>query len=353
MKSGDKFDISFLSLDKKGKHKWARYGFTWESLETTTLTKLFHAGVSLKMMCHILQRPASGTLSKLAQGGYVRMSTTGEYTAHGCTYKGLSDTSIREMVEALSKLEGHIPCTSRVVKVEYDIEGVLRDIHIESGGIAHASPKPVGLQESETILRNDDWANRLPPRGINITIPPEELRKHLMKISDADGARVILDATSDFSEIEKRVLAHEVDALSYTINVNNEGPKVSLQQMKEAYEKLTSEGEAICTSRAALFPSVLSDFGFVADEIHISPAHLRNIPFKGITMSIKSIETKTFINGADAVHLTDAELFKMIKATENEIKDLQGIDHKPEKLKKQIEEKNDLLKKLVDYVDAR
>ena len=76
---------------------------------------------------------------------------------------------------------------------------------------------------------------------------------------------------------------------------------------------------------------------------------------KGTTMNtpIKSIESKTFINGIDAAGFTDAQLFEMIKATEREIKDLQTIENKPEKLVKQIADKNDLLKKLVAYVDAR
>lgn len=74
---------------------------------------------------------------------------------------------------------------------------------------------------------------------------------------------------------------------------------------------------------------------------------------KETTMSAPTIETKTFIAGTDATHLSDADIFKKIAQLENEIKTMNAINSKPKKLLKVIEDTQADIDKLVAFVDAR
>ena len=65
------------------------------------------------------------------------------------------------------------------------------------------------------------------------------------------------------------------------------------------------------------------------------------------------IETKTFIFGADAANMTDAQIFTQIGKIEREIATLDQIQHKPKKLSARIEELRADVVKLAEYVDAR
>lgn len=72
-----------------------------------------------------------------------------------------------------------------------------------------------------------------------------------------------------------------------------------------------------------------------------------------MTTIVFSVDTLTTINGKNAADFSDDDIFKMIADTENAVAKLDAIKHKPAKLKKKIEDLNDVIAKLVAYVDAR
>lgn len=69
----------------------------------------------------------------------------------------------------------------------------------------------------------------------------------------------------------------------------------------------------------------------------------------------KVIEVKavTTIYGVDASTKSDDEIFSLISKLEKEVETLAQIKNKPKKLDKKIEDINEDIKKLVDYVDSR
>lgn len=76
---------------------------------------------------------------------------------------------------------------------------------------------------------------------------------------------------------------------------------------------------------------------------------------KEITMNqtTPNIETKTFINGADASGMSDAAIFSKIATLEAEHNRLDGIQNKPNKLVAVMVAIKEDIAKLVAYVDGR
>lgn len=71
------------------------------------------------------------------------------------------------------------------------------------------------------------------------------------------------------------------------------------------------------------------------------------------TMSKQLIESKVFVNGIDATDMADAEIFRLIAKTEDEIAKLRAIKTASKKLSGAISKLEADVVKLADYVDSR
>ena len=66
------FDSSFESRDNVTRK---RHGLPWLAAELSSLRELYQEGKSLQEMCEMLERPATGTLTKLVGVGCLRRET--------------------------------------------------------------------------------------------------------------------------------------------------------------------------------------------------------------------------------------------------------------------------------------
>jgi hypothetical protein len=66
-----------------------------------------------------------------------------------------------------------------------------------------------------------------------------------------------------------------------------------------------------------------------------------------------TIETKVFVQGHDAEHYTDEDIFRIIADLENRIKTSSAILNKPKRLNDLIQKTQDDIDALVSYVDGR
>ena len=69
-------------------------------------------------------------------------------------------------------------------------------------------------------------------------------------------------------------------------------------------------------------------------------------------MSIK-VETRTFVNGTDAISMKDNELFSLIAEQEKAISALVNIEHQPEKLVKRVNQMKKEIQELIVFIDSR
>lgn len=137
--------------------------------------------------------------------------------------------------------------------------------------------------------------------------------------------------------------------------------------MKEIAETLGRKGDSILTRLRHLN---LVEGDSYTWEYHITPrgqqlvnktAHLvdpsADIPQapKEPTMNdtTKTIETKTFILGADAAQMSDAQIFSLIAKKEQEIEKLRSIKVASSKLAAAISALQDDVQHLAEFVDAR
>ena len=74
---------------------------------------------------------------------------------------------------------------------------------------------------------------------------------------------------------------------------------------------------------------------------------------KESTMSKQLIESKVFVNGTDATGMADAEIFRLIAKTEDEIAKLRAIKTASKKLSGAISKLEADVIKLAEYVDSR
>ena len=74
---------------------------------------------------------------------------------------------------------------------------------------------------------------------------------------------------------------------------------------------------------------------------------------KELTMSKPLIESKVFVNGIDATDMADAEIFRLIAKTEDEIAKLRAIKTASKKLSGAISKLEADVIKLAEYVDSR
>ena len=74
---------------------------------------------------------------------------------------------------------------------------------------------------------------------------------------------------------------------------------------------------------------------------------------KESTMSKQLIESKVFVNGIDATGMADAEIFRLIAKTEDEIAKLRAIKTVSKKLSGAISKLEADVIKLAEYVDSR
>lgn len=70
-------------------------------------------------------------------------------------------------------------------------------------------------------------------------------------------------------------------------------------------------------------------------------------------MAEANIKTIILIQGVDAAHKTDDDIFKLIAKLEQEAASLNNITNKPKKLLAKIEEIKSDISKLVEFVDSR
>lgn len=99
-------------------------------------------------------------------------------------------------------------------------------------------------------------------------------------------------------------------------------------------------------------------YGEVSVKIDASEATAAITHYKEEIMSLKQtqsklIETRIFINGVDAATLTDDQIFQAIGQAEHQIKELEMIENKPEKLGKKISKLYKAIEKVKAYVDGR
>ena len=87
---------------------------------------------------------------------------------------------------------------------------------------------------------------------------------------------------------------------------------------------------------------------------HTQPATTQPATIKKeSTMSKQLIESKVFVNGIDATGMADAEIFRLIAKTEDEIAKLRAIKTASKKLSGAISKSEADVIKLAEYVDSR
>ena len=74
---------------------------------------------------------------------------------------------------------------------------------------------------------------------------------------------------------------------------------------------------------------------------------------KELTMPKPLIESKVFVNGIDATDMSDAEIFRLIAKTEDEIAKLRAIKTASKKLSSAISKLEADVTKLAEYADSR
>ena len=96
------FDSSFEGRDNVTRK---RHGLPWLPIELSSLRELYQEGKSLQEMCEMLERPATGTLTKLVGVGCLRRETdTRSYRSiYYCRMPLAEDTA--DVTEAINQTE--------------------------------------------------------------------------------------------------------------------------------------------------------------------------------------------------------------------------------------------------------
>lgn len=89
-----------------------------------------------------------------------------------------------------------------------------------------------------------------------------------------------------------------------------------------------------------------------ASKVAFDDCH-ESTPVKEVTMTKNLIESKVFVNGTDATDMSDAEIFRLIAKTEDEISKLKAIKTPSKKLSDAISKLEADVIKLAEYVDSR
>jgi hypothetical protein len=69
--------------------------------------------------------------------------------------------------------------------------------------------------------------------------------------------------------------------------------------------------------------------------------------------AIIELTTKTLVNGKDVAEMKDSEVYALIAAQENKVKELEAIGNKPKKLVAEIDKRKAGIQALVDYLDSK
>lgn len=117
------FDSSFESRDNVTRK---RHGLPWLTAELSSLRELFQEGKSLQEMCEILERPATGTLTKLVGVGCLRRETdTRSYRSiYYCRMPLAEDTSaVNETINQTETTQKEPAMTAKLIENKMYING--------------------------------------------------------------------------------------------------------------------------------------------------------------------------------------------------------------------------------------
>jgi hypothetical protein len=85
----------------------------------------------------------------------------------------------------------------------------------------------------------------------------------------------------------------------------------------------------------------------------IQPDHQVTTTQEILMDAIIEITTKTLVNGKDVAEMKDSEVYALIAAQENKVKELEAIGNKPKKLVAEIDKRKAGIQALVDYLDSK
>ncbi len=117
------FDSSFESRDNVTRK---RHGLPWLTAELSSLRELFQEGKSLQEMCEILERPATGTLTKLVGVGCLRRETdTRSYRSiYYCRMPLAEDTAaVNETINQTETIQKEPAMTAKLIENKVYING--------------------------------------------------------------------------------------------------------------------------------------------------------------------------------------------------------------------------------------
>lgn len=129
----------------------------------------------------------------------------------------------------------------------------------------------------------------------------------------------------------------------------------NLKTICEAMQRPAEGVLAKLISRGHIVPDVdhYNRYNYApASKVAFGDCH-ESTPVKEVTMTKNLIESKVFVNGTDATDMSDAEIFRLIAKTEDEIGKLKAIKTPSKKLSDAISKLESDVIKLAEYVDSR
>ena len=117
------FDSSFEGRDNVTRK---RHGLPWLTAELSRLRELYQEGRSLQEMCEMLERPATGTLTKLVGVGCLRRETdTRSYRSiYYCRMPLAEDTAaVNETINQTETIQKETTMTAKLIENKVYING--------------------------------------------------------------------------------------------------------------------------------------------------------------------------------------------------------------------------------------
>lgn len=199
------------------------------------------------------------------------------------------------------------------------------------------APTSWSLETGDTVNDGTDWFN-------------------VLKITENDRVRAIRPAK--FFQKARRTRMPPELGMGYALDKE---PHRQTLTLSDEISKIFGEADKQVPTDALLisrsYDAALSELWKRANEQYAkkhtlsgTAAQPQNLP-KETTM-IK-IEKRTYINGVDAATLTDDTLFETVIKTEADIKHLDNIQLKSEKVQLKIEQLRKSIKELNTYIDSR
>lgn len=331
---GSAFGTAFAHLPNiDSRVRWTRYGLRWDTTELEKLAKFFCTGLSFKGICENMMRPPAGVIAKLI--ALKLIETHGMANEHG-HYAYRCGVGFPVKIAPQTFKIAQVICFAKEQMLG---EGILRLLH------------KVYERTPHTVV-DEHWVRRM---GVEVPKVNAALqaRRAAESLTDTANDLVRVELSPGFRIIELHPKDDDALAQQMTRLLHSQWHNYQLQ----AYTELIRDGMVktpqYCGPGLAELITGKSTLG----EIQMG-SNGQNPCIQGSAGSIHGykpalIEHKTFILGIDAANMSDAEIFGVIAGKESELKELDKIANKPEKLKTVMAELQTGIEALVAYVDGR